>query len=489
MDAQINATGAVAQDDPARNRWPAQIKYIVGNEACERFSYYGMRGILTGYIAGEVAKGGLGMGGDRATEIMHYFVAANYFMPLLGGWLSDKLIGRYHTILWVSLFYCAGHGVLACSDMVPTVHSKLILLYVGLMLIAFGSGGIKPCVSAFVGDQFKPEQSHLLQKAYGAFYWSINLGSVFAFLVIPWVKKHHGYGWAFGVPGIAMGLATLIFWFGTPHYVRVAPSRLTKKAGFFKVFWSALTGGGSPGTSFWDRARSRFTEAEVDAARAVGPILSIFALVPIFWALFDQTSSSWILQGNKMTSFTIFGNEIGAEEMQSANPAMVLVLVPLLTLVFYPRMGRFATPLKRMSFGLFLTAFSYVIVALIQKQIEAGAQLSVAWQAVPYAVLTTAEVLVSTTGLEFAFTQAGPEMKSTIMSFWLLTVSFGNLFVALITSLLAHTGKAGGEAGGEAAAVSPSRFMMYAGLTFAVAICFSVVSAFYKYRDQKPAAA
>ena len=68
-----------------------------------------------------------------------------------------------------------------------------------MALIAFGSGGIKPCVSAFVGDQFKPEQSHLLQKAYGAFYWAINLGSFFSFLVIPWVKDQHGYGLAFGV--------------------------------------------------------------------------------------------------------------------------------------------------------------------------------------------------------------------------------------------------------------------------------------------------
>src|SRR6185312_17514256 len=132
----------------------------------------------------------------------------------LGGWLSDKIVGRYHTILWVSLFYCAGHGVLACSDLTGTVHGKIILLCVGLALIAFGSGGIKPCVSAFMGDQFKPEQSHLLQKAYGAFYWSINLGSFFSFFAIPFARKHWGYSWAFGIPGIAMGIATLIFWTG-----------------------------------------------------------------------------------------------------------------------------------------------------------------------------------------------------------------------------------------------------------------------------------
>ena len=229
-----------AGSKPAVVRWPPQIKYIVGNEACERFSYYGMRSVLAGYITGEVLRGGLGQDADTATSIIHTFVFANYFMPLFGAWLSDKLIGRYHTILWVSLFYCAGHGVLACSDLAGTVHGKLLLLYTGMALIAFGSGGIKPCVSAFMGDQFKPEQSHLLQKAYGAFYWAINLGSFFSFLVIPWIKDRHGYSLAFGVPGIFMAFATFIFWLGTKHYVRVPPSRETKSAGFFRVFFHAL---------------------------------------------------------------------------------------------------------------------------------------------------------------------------------------------------------------------------------------------------------
>ena len=225
MEFEPKAADALPPPKTAVDRWPRQIKFIVGNEACERFSYYGMRSILAGYITGEVAKGGLGQAVDTSTSIIHMFIFANYFMPLFGAWLSDKIIGRYHTILWVSLFYCAGHGVLACSDFVGGVPGKLLCLYSGLALVAFGSGGIKPCVSAFVGDQFRPDQSHLLQKAYGAFYWSINLGSFFSFLVIPWVKNHHGYSWAFAVPGVLMAIATFIFWLGTKHYVRVPPSR------------------------------------------------------------------------------------------------------------------------------------------------------------------------------------------------------------------------------------------------------------------------
>jgi POT family proton-dependent oligopeptide transporter len=464
----------------AVERWPRQIKFIVGNEACERFSYYGMRSILAGYITGAVLKGGLGQDADTSTEIIHLFVFANYFMPLFGAWLSDKLIGRYHTILWVSLFYCAGHGVLACSDLAGTVHGKLLLLYTGMALIAFGSGGIKPCVSAFMGDQFKPEQSHLLQKAYGAFYWSINLGSFFSFLVIPWIKDRHGYGLAFGVPGIFMAIATFIFWLGTKHYIRVPPSRETKSAGFFKVLFAALSGPRAPGPGFWDTARGRFSEKEVDAAKSVLPIVLVFALITPFWSLFDQSNSTWVLQGEKMVPTTFLGLDIGAEQMQSMNPLIVMILVPLFTLGIYPRIGRFASPLRRMSYGMFLAAGSYLVVAALQKQIEAGQQLSVLWQTVPYFILTAAEVLVSTTGLEFAFREAAPEMKSLVMSFWLLTIAFGDLLVVAVTKLFA-------SASDHAASVSTNRFLLYAGMTFGVAILFSVVAGFYRYRDQAAA--
>jgi POT family proton-dependent oligopeptide transporter len=178
-----------------------------------------------------------------------------------------------------------------------------------LTLIAFGAGGIKPCVSAFMGDQFRSDQSHLLQKAYGAFYWSINFGSFFSFIVIPRIRDAHGYGWAFGVPGILMGIATVIFWLGRKHYVRVPPTRESKRAGFFAVTWHALSHGRErkPGQGFWDVARGRFSDGEVAAAKSVGPILSIFALIPAFWALFDQANSTWVLQGKKMLTIPLTG--------------------------------------------------------------------------------------------------------------------------------------------------------------------------------------
>src|SRR5688572_19060894 len=183
--------------------FPKQIKYIVGNEACERFSYYGMVSILTLYLSDVIR-----LGEDRATEIFHLFATAVYFLPILGGWLADRFLGRYWTILSLSLFYCLGHGALALFE------GKLWGIYLGLGLIALGAGAIKPNVSAFVGEQFRENDEDKLRKVYALFYWSINIGAFFGFLLIPWCRDHAGYSWAFGIPGFFMALATIIFWSG-----------------------------------------------------------------------------------------------------------------------------------------------------------------------------------------------------------------------------------------------------------------------------------
>lgn len=544
---------AVAPPAPASDaarRWPPQIKFIIGNEACERFSYYGIRSILALYIS-QILFSTLpsGEAKDKATEIIHLFIFANYFTPLLGAWLSDKLWGRYNTILYVSLVYCLGNLVLALG--VGTVWG----LYIGLGLIALGSGGIKPCVSAFCGDQFKAEQSVLLQKAYGLFYWSINFGSFFSFLVIPWLKDQWGYRVAFGVPGILMLAATLIFWLGRRHYLRFQPSgdpkwykkvlaafafagwialviwgtqilvrngTLSSRAGIFleigasalpALVWlvvatirlhqrlariSQREAGGfiiviwysfttflmRPfGRGFWDAAGDKFSDRSVTAAQTVPPILAVFAPLCIFWSLFDQTSSTWVMQGDKMVPCTLIGKlEIGAEQMQSMNPALVMILVPLMLWV-YPRFEKLSgirvSPLRRMGAGLVFGGISYIIVGLLQTKIDAGARLSVLWQTMPYFLLTTGEVLLSTTGLEFAFTQAAAEMKSTITSFWLLSISFGNLFVPVLTTIKGHLlGTAS-----KSASVNASTFYLYAGLTFGVAIVFTLIAMRYHERE------
>jgi POT family proton-dependent oligopeptide transporter len=447
---------------------PGQIRYIVGNEACERFTYYGIVSVLTLYL-----KNAQGMDRAAATEVAHLFKMAVYFLPLLGGWLADRWLGRYRTILALSLVYCLGPMLLGGAG------DSRAGLYAGLGLIALGSGGIKPCVSAFVGDQFAPAQQRLLAKAYGWFYWAINLGAFLAFALIPVVRDRAGYGAAFAVPAVFMLVATVVFWAGRRTYVRSPPARALRQAGLLRVLATAVAGWGS-GRGFWTAAGDRYSAAEVGAVRAVLRILGLYAAVPVFWALFDQINTTWVLQGERMRPFAVLGYRVDAERIQSISALLVLLWIPVLTVWGYPwaeRVGLRPTPLRRIGGGMFLAALAFVGCGWIQHRLDGGASLNLAWQILPYIVLEAGEVMVSATGLEFAFTQAPPTMKSTVMSFWLLTISTGNLLVAVFTGLNARYIHARGAA----------EFLFYACLMGTVAIVFALAAA--RYRPPPPAEA
>ena len=174
---------------PRKDRFPPQVPFIIGNEACERFSFYGMRNILTVFLIDYLlreASPDPAVRTSLAKANFHLFVSGVYFFPLLGGYIADRYFGKYRTILWLSILYVIGHACLAIFESNPTGF------YTGLFLIALGSGGIKPCVSAMVGDQFTEENKHLVNKVFAIFYWSINFGSFFASLLIPKTLKIFG---------------------------------------------------------------------------------------------------------------------------------------------------------------------------------------------------------------------------------------------------------------------------------------------------------
>jgi len=443
------------------NKFPPQIKYIVGNEACERFSYYGMRSILVIFMINYLL-----MKEPKAKGVFHLFVSANYFLPLLGGYLSDRYLGKYRTIIYLSLVYCAGHAVLAMFE-------SEMGLYCGLGLIALGSGGIKPCVSAHVGDQFTTRNQHLLSKVFEIFYFSINFGSFFSSLLIPWILPRYGPSVAFGIPGILMFIATWVFWMGRRQFVIVPPSGKENSAQFVGVLAHAAANQGKkkPGQSWLDVARAKYGEERVDGAKAALSIFKVFITVAAFWALFDQQGSTWTIQAQKM-NLNFLGIQLDAAQIQALNPILVMLVIPLFSKWLYPtieRMGIKVTPLRKMSAGMIAAGLSFVVAGIFEVMLEKGIQINVAWQIIPYIIITASEVLVSITGLEFAYTQAPRVMKSTIMSFWLLTVAVGNLFTAVFSYLNRFTGS--GE------------FFFYAAMMFAVGAVFVLSSLGYKERN------
>ena len=196
-------------------------------------------------------------------------------------------------------------------------------------------------------------------------------------------------------------------------------------------------------------------------------VLTVFLLIIPFWSLFDQTSTSWILQGRNMEqiNFSLFGIQFffGAEEMQSINPAFVMTLVPIVTLLVYPYIGKWSQPLRRMGAGIVLAGGSYALVAWLQTRLDSGEQLSILWQILPYFVITVAEILVSTTGLEYAYTAAGDKLKSIVSSFWFLTSTMGNFLVIYLTSVVSDP-------------ASTSTFLLYGAMSVCIGLIFIFVT-------------
>ncbi|XXX80480.1 POT family MFS transporter [Sorangium sp. So ce134] len=460
----------MTQTASSTNRFPPQIKYIIGNEGCERFSFYGMKNILTFFLINYML-----IHAHVAKANYHLFVSACYFFPLLGGFLSDRFLGKYRTILWLSLIYCAGHACLAIFESSPSGF------YAGLALIALGSGGIKPCVSAHVGDQFSEENKHLVKHVFALFYWIINFGSFFASALIPKTLEWFGPRVAFGIPGALMLIATLVFWMGRDQYVHVPPTGKNPHS-FLRVLWDAVRGGrgAAGGGHFLDAARGEHPEGAVEGAKAVLRVMTIFAPIPVFWALFDQKGSTWIVQATRM-DLEVLGHRLAPSQLMALNPLMVMLIIPFNTMILYPaleRRGFRLSALGRMTAGMAIAGLSFVAVAGIEVAMGSGDRISVLWQAGPYLLITLAEVLVSTTGLEFAYSQAPREMKSTIMSFWNFTVTVGNLITAGVAALNVFTGA--------------MQYLFFAALILLAAVVFGLLARRYvvvDYFQRRPAAA
>jgi len=250
------------------------------------------------------------------------------------------------------------------------------------------------------------------------------------------------------MPGIFMGIATLIFWIGRRQYV-IKPNRQMA---------------GQGGANSWT---------------VLGHIVLIFLPIPIFWALFNQVNTTWVLQGVKMLPFHIGGFKVDAERMQSVGPFLVLLWVPVLTIGVYPlmeRLGLRPTPLRRMGFGMVLAILAFVVSAVIQLSIDKGQTPSIAWQIIPYTILEAGEVMVSATALEFAFSQAPASAKSTIMSLWLMTIAGGHFLVAAFTNLNARFVHAKGA----------PEFFFYAGLMLVATMVFAWIASRYPGRAAPP---
>jgi POT family proton-dependent oligopeptide transporter len=385
---------------------PPGLPYIIVNEAAERFSYAGMKTILivvmTKYMVDEFGAPAA-MSEPEAKAWYHAFAAAVYFFPLLGSLLADAWLGKYRTIYWLSIVYCFGHLALALDNTIVGVT-------LGLSLIAIGSGGIKPCVSAHLGDQFGERNAHRLERMFTWFYFAINIGTVLSMVATPWLLDAYGPHVAFGVPGLLMLVATVVFRAGRDVFVHIPP-------------------GGR------ELLRQSFSRAGL---ASVSKLVILYAFVSMFWALYAQTGSAWVLQAQHMDC-ELFGLELLPAQVQAVHPLFTLALLPLSSYVLYPALARIfvPTPERRIGLGFGLMIAVFVLIAWIEAQIRAGAGPGIEWQVLGHLLLTLAEILVAVTCIELSYTRAPKHMKSLVMAIFAFSVSLGNVFTSAVNFVIA----------------------------------------------------
>lgn len=429
----------------ATTKMPPSVPYILANETAERFAFYGMYSILVVFMTNNLlgANGVLKpMADESAKAWFHWFTAAVYFMSIVGAVVSDLWLGKFKTIIGFSLVYCVGFLVLAMD------HTRLGLA-AGMILIAIGSGVIKPCVSANVGDQFGASNKHLIEKVYSWFYFSINVGAAVSMWYCPILLDKYGPGAGFGVPAVLMVVATLAYWLGRRKLVDVPPAG--PKA------WAEI---------FDPEQRASLIKISV-----------IFLLISMFFALYFQSQSAWVLQAKKMDLHWLGIDWLPAQP-QAANSILILVMVPLFAYVVYPAINRFwpLTLLRKMQIGMFVTAATFAVPIWIETQIQHGGRPSIGWQFVAYVFLTAAEIMVSITSLEFAYTQAPNKMKSLIQSINLLSTSLGNIIVAVVNKAIENPD-------GTSKLPGASYYWFFAIVMFVTAVLFIPVACWYKPKD------
>ena len=468
----------------ATNKMPPGIPYIIGNEAAERFSFYGMRSVLLAYMTVYLANpdGTLAVLPEKEAEVwVHFFVGSAYFFPIIGGILSDAFFGKYRIIISLSMTYCLGHLCLAFMGVMGNTREWL---FVGLLFIAIGSGGIKPCVSAHVGDQFCKKNGRFLSRVFGWFYFSINFGAFASGLLTPFLLEGRNvagtiggqvYPWAeffigekaqeeilfgphyaFGLPGVLMALATFVFWLGRNRFAHVTPMGVT----YFREVFSG------------------------ESLKLIGRLSIIFSFFIIFWSLFDQLGTSWQIQARSLDRMipdwipVLGGYELLAAQVAAVfNPLFILLLIPVFNFGVYPLIDRFfpLNPLRKISIGLFVMTLAFSIVAFVQVAVDNGETPHMGWQVLACLLLTSAEVMISITGLEFSYTQAPKAMKSFVLSLFLLTVSFGNFFTSGVKLFILNED-------GSSKLPGASEFWFWTGLIGLAAVLFVFVAKSYKAR-------
>ena len=437
---------------------PRGLPWMLNVEMWERFSYYGMRAILLYFITDTVAGGGLGLSETSGQVVIALYGMAVYFLAIPGGIFADRVIGPWLSTLYGGLVIMAGHICLS----IPTPA----LAWTGIVLVAVGTGFIKPNLSTIVGGLYDDDDPRR-DAGFQLFYMSVNLGSLASPLVTGWLREHYGYHAGFFSAAVGMGVALIAFIYGrhklsafaftVPNPIRpqerrrfVLASLLTVVAAAALVaVLSALTG------SLLDAISA--TMLIIPAGAALGYFVLMFrspkvtarerthlrAYIPLwigavlFFMISEQAAGKMATFAKDNTDGTIpwLGWAITPETYQSINPATIVILAPFIGWLFTRRAGRFPSTIMKFAISVLIIGGSAFILGYGFQTWTGGAKLSPWWfLAVVFIIQTVAELFLSPVGLSTTSALAPKNFASQTMSLWLLTTATGQGLAGFIIS-------------------------------------------------------
>ncbi len=477
-------------DTQTKLRHPKGLYVLFFSEMWERFGYYLMLGILLLYL--KDPQGGFGYSNAKASDIVGTYLGLVYLTPFLGGLIADRILGYRRAVILGGLLMAGGYLGLA----IPTPSA----FWISVLLIAVGNGFFKPNISTLLGNLYTEEKKALKDSGYNIFYMGINLGAFICNFVAAYMRNAYGWGYAFGAAGVGM-LIGVIWLLAGNKYIKHADVRKPANAGdmpvstvLYIVFIPMLVAGAIgwfiPGNIFGSDSTDAFIIACIpvisyyinlmmrsnkeDKSR-IAALLSIFAVVIVFWAIFKQNSSALtnyaetytdreiassvvplvkplgMVQeaqaGDAYTSNLQAGGQpadgeslklISTEIFQSVNPFFIILLTPLVVGLFGWLRSRNAEPSTpaKIGYGLLITALSTSIMALAVYNTDLLHEKSSAWWLIAsYGVITVGELFLSPIGLSLVSKVAPPRLTSLMMGGWFLATSIGNKLSGVLASM------------------------------------------------------
>lgn len=452
--------------------------FILVNEFCERLAFYGILSNLVLFLGSR-----LHLLDEQADSVALIFSGTCYLTPLLGGWFADAQWGRFKTIMVFICIYILGMALLSFSTLHEFTSAPLV--YIALLLIATGTGGIKPNVSSFGADQFPEDDETDRQRFFAWFYWMINCGALLAFSVVAYVQQNIGFTAGYLIPTFSMLISFIAFVAGRRHYTRLPPggsvvSRTVRivaeatqccqpcrragccgnKAGLPVITRAtsstlSLRSPGAAGSSgkrasFLDRAKvtngGTFLSSEVEDVKEFGRVIPVLLTFCLYWIVDNQVSSVFLSQG-EVLDLTLGSFTIPVAALGMADAIVIMVLIPIMDKWMYPflqRRGLNLSMLQRIGVGFLLATAAMGVSGLVEmlrlhrvhqgrvhQQTVAGARviaadMSIFWQIPQYALIGGSEVFAATTGLEFAYSQSPSNMRSVVMALFLFTNAIGD---------------------------------------------------------------